>query len=161
MRIYETMFIIDPNLEDAARDELANRVKSWIEEKVKGEIRTFDRWGMRQLAYRVDKFFQGDYTVAVFNADPQNVKALEDMYRITPQIFRWMVFRREDLEKHHNAEAEKVEESAEVSEMETAEEVNSEAVVAEEPKEAEKVEEVVETQEEPQEEPKKDEGENS
>jgi small subunit ribosomal protein S6 len=107
MRIYETMFIIDPNLEDEARDELANRVKGWVEEKVKGKVESFDRWGIRQLAFRVDKFYQGDYSVLVFEADPQNVKALEDMYRITPQIFRWMVFRREDLEEQRKKEAEK------------------------------------------------------
>lgn len=128
MRIYETMFIIDPNLDDAVREEIANRVKTWIEEKVKGKIRNFDRWGMRQLAFRVDKFLQGDYTVALFDAEPSNLKALEEMYRITPQIFRWMVFRREDIEKHPpvvEKEEEKVAEKAE-----TIEEPKEETVTA-------------------------------
>ncbi len=116
MRIYETMFIIDPNLEDGERDELANRVKNWIEEKVKGNVKDFDRWGIRQLAFRVDKFTQGDYTVIVFDAEPESVKALEDMYRITPRIFRWMVFRREDLEKQAKKKPEKPEETPEVVE---------------------------------------------
>ncbi len=117
MRIYETMFIIDPNVEDDARNDLANRVKTWIEEKVKGKVRNFDRWGIRQLAFRVDKFLQGDYTVVIFEAEPQHVKELEDMYRITPQIFRWMIFRREDLEKKEKkAEEAKKSESQDVTE---------------------------------------------
>ncbi len=122
MRTYETMFIIDPNLEDAERDELANRVKNWIEEKVEGNVKNFDRWGIRQLAFRVDKFTQGDYTVVIFESDPSKVKALEEMYRITPRIFRWMVFRREDLEKHHEEKAaveEKEETQEEIKEEES------------------------------------------
>ncbi len=128
MRIYETMFIIDPNLDDAAREEMANRVKTWIEEKVKGKIRSFDRWGVRQLAFRVDKFLQGDYTVTLFDAEPLSLKPLEEMYRITPQIFRWMIFRREDIEKHppvvkkeEEEVVEKVETDGEVKEVEKSE----------------------------------------
>lgn len=111
MRIYETMFIVNPELDDESREEMANRVKSWIEEKVKGTIRKFDRWGMRQLAFRVDKFYQGDYTVVLFDAEPSDLKALEEMYRITPEILKWMVFRREDIEKHLPV-TEKTEETA-------------------------------------------------
>ncbi len=128
MRIYETMFIIDPNLDDAAREEMANRVKTWIEEKVKGKIRNFDRWGMRQLAFRVDKFLQGDYTVALFDAEPSNLKALEEMYRITPQIFRWMIFRREDIEKHPPVIEKEEDEVTEKNE--TTEELKEEAATA-------------------------------
>ena len=128
MRIYETMFVIDPNLDDAAREEMANRVKTWIEEKVKGKIRNFDRWGMRQLAFRVDKLFQGDYTVALFDAEPSNLKELEEMYRITPQIFRWMVFRREDIEKHPPV-VEKEEEKV-TEKVETIEEPKEETITA-------------------------------
>ncbi len=130
MRIYETMFIIDPNVEDDARNDLANRVKTWIEEKVKGKVRNFDRWGIRQLAFRVDKFLQGDYTVIIFEAEPQHVKELEDMYRITPQIFRWMIFRREDLEKkERKAEETKENENQDVVEKEEIAQGASEAEV--------------------------------
>ncbi|GEM_PF-1205332 len=130
MRIYETMFIVNPELDDESREEMANRVKSWIEEKVKGTIRKFDRWGMRQLAFRVDKFYQGDYTVVLFDAEPSSLKALEEMYRITPEILKWMVFRREDIEKHPPA-TEKVEAAS-------AESVNPE--VSEAPDEASSLE---------------------
>ncbi len=120
MRIYETMFLIDPTLDDETRESFVNRVKSRIEEKANGTIRNVDRWGIRQLAFRVNKFFEGDYTVILFDAEPSNLKALEEMYRITPQIFRWIVFRREDLEKlppvKPHEEEEKTEETpAEVS----------------------------------------------
>lgn len=160
MRIYETMFIIDPNLEDATRDELANRVKSWIEEKVKGEVKSFDRWGMRQLAFRVDKFLQGDYTVVIFDAEPQNVKALEEMYRITPQIFRWMVFRREDLEKHRNSK-EKVEQAEDSESMRKMPEVNENSEENMNEDQIEKTQETEEVENAQDVESKENEGENS
>ncbi len=140
MRIYETMFIIDPNLEDAERDDLAKRVKSWIEEKVKGNVRNFDRWGIRQLAFRVDKFTQGDYTVIVFDAEPSELKALEEMYRITPRIFRWMVFRREDLEKKEKKgePVSEVKEEEEVSEVVENVQEQAKAEESEEKNEGEK-----------------------
>lgn len=99
-RIYETMFIIDPNLEDDARETVAEKIKQQIEERVQGIVRKIDRWGVRKLAYRLGRgFTEGDYTVIIFEADPENVDILEKFYKITPEIFRWQTFRREDLEK--------------------------------------------------------------
>ncbi len=99
-RIYETLFIIDPNLEDDSRETVAEKIKQQIEERVQGIVRKFDRWGVRKLAYKLGRgFTEGDYTVIVFEADPENVDLLEKFYKITPEVFRWQTFRREDLEK--------------------------------------------------------------
>jgi len=107
-RIYETMFIVSPELDEEQRNALAEKVKNYIEERVEGEIEKFDRWGMRKLAYRVRKgFTEGDYTLILFRADPEKVNVLERLFNITPDIFRWQTFRREDLEKE-NKKKEKV-----------------------------------------------------
>ncbi|MFW6173418.1 MAG: 30S ribosomal protein S6 [Elusimicrobiota bacterium] len=100
-RIYETIFIVDPNLEDDTRETVTEKIKQQIEERVQGIVRKFDRWGVRKLAYRLGRgFTEGDYTVIVFEADPENVDLLEKFYKITPEVFRWQTFRREDLEKN-------------------------------------------------------------
>ncbi|MFO7881776.1 MAG: 30S ribosomal protein S6 [Kosmotogaceae bacterium] len=99
-RIYETMFIVDPNLEDDSREVVPEKIKQQIEERVQGIVRKFDRWGVRKLAYRLGRgFTEGDYTVIIFEADPENVDLLEKYYKITPEVFRWQTFRREDFEK--------------------------------------------------------------
>ncbi len=100
MRIYETLFIIDPTLEEEARNKLVDRVKNQIEEKMQGKIRQIERWGVRQLAFRVQKFNEGDYTVILFDSDPSQIRSLEELYRVVPEIFRHIILRREDLEKH-------------------------------------------------------------
>ncbi len=130
-RIYETLFIISPDLEDEQRDEVAERIKTFIEDRMNGNIKSLERWGKRRLAYRVRKgFYEGDYTLILFEADPEKVIDLEKYYKIIPEIFRWQTFRREDLEK---AESKKEENKVEISEDNLSAEVVEE-VKPEEPK---------------------------
>ncbi|MEA2066689.1 MAG: 30S ribosomal protein S6 [Thermotogota bacterium] len=140
-RIYETMFIIDPNLEDEAREAVAEKIKKQIEERVQGIVRKLNRWGVRKLAYRLGRgFTEGDYTIIIFEADPENVDILEKFYKITPEVFRWQTFRREDLEKSglpkemlKEEDEEKVDEAAEepVEKEETPESSPEESVTKE------------------------------
>lgn len=113
MRIYETLFIVDPTLEEETRNKLVDRIKSLIEEKMGGKIRKIDRWGVRQLAFKVQKFNEGDYTIIIFDAEPSKIKLLEEMYRVVPEIFRHLILRREDLEKHPLAQKLEKEEKTE------------------------------------------------
>ena len=133
-RIYETMFIVSPKLSEEARNEMAEKVKTYIEERVGGTIEKFDRWGMRRLAYRVQKgFTEGDYTVVLFRAEPENLTILERLFNITPEVFRWQTFRREDLEKEEKkallkkASTEETPDSEEAPVVEDTPEVLSEA----------------------------------
>ncbi len=110
LRVYETMFIMSPELSKEERDALAEKVKSFIEERLGGKVETFDRWGIRKLAYKIRQFTEGDYTVILFRAPGDKVNELEYFYRITPEIFRWQTFRRFDIEKKERKERKKVEE---------------------------------------------------
>lgn len=98
-RIYETMFIVDPTLVDEDRETIVERVKTWIEERVGGRVDSVERMGKRKLAFKVKRFTEGDYTVMLFRARPENVNELERFYHFTPEIFRWQTFRRLDLER--------------------------------------------------------------
>jgi len=100
-RYYETMFIVRTDLSEEERENLAQKVKNFIEEKIDGEVEEFTRWGVRRLAYRTQKgkFTEGDYTYIIFKADPDKLKELESFYRVTQEIFRYQTIRREDLEK--------------------------------------------------------------
>ncbi|APT75390.1 30S ribosomal protein S6 [Marinitoga sp. 1135] len=115
-RIYEVMFIVSPELSEEARNAEVEKVKSWIEEKVGGEIEHWERWGMRKLAYRTHQgYTEGDYAWGIFKAEPDKVNELDGLFRINSQnTFRWQVFRREDLEKAEKNKAKKAEETQEV-----------------------------------------------
>lgn len=95
------MFIVRTDLSEEDRENLAQKVKSFIEERIDGEVEEFTRWGVRRLAYRTQKgkFTEGDYTYIIFKAEPDKLKELESFYRVTQEIFRYQTIRREDLEK--------------------------------------------------------------
>ncbi len=96
------MFIIRTDLSEEERENLAQKVKNFIEERIDGEVEEFTRWGgVRRLAYRTQKgkFTEGDYTYIIFKAEPDKLKELESFYRVTQEIFRYQTIRREDLEK--------------------------------------------------------------
>ncbi|MEJ5229710.1 MAG: 30S ribosomal protein S6 [Pseudothermotoga sp.] len=103
-RIYESMFIIDPRLKVEEREALVEKVKNIIVERVKGNIQTVNRWGIRKLAYPISHQVEGDYTVLLFKAPSTDLDKLEEFFRVTPQILRWQTFRREDLEKKERKE---------------------------------------------------------
>ncbi|MBN2219615.1 MAG: 30S ribosomal protein S6 [Kosmotogaceae bacterium] len=155
-RIYETMFIVSPKLDEEERNAMAEKVRDYIVERVGGNIEKFDRWGIRKLAYRVAKgFSEGDYTVIQFRAEPETLDILERFFGITPDVFRWQTFRREDLEKAEKKASLKPAETVEEPEtVEVAESVEAaaEPVVEDSSDEAsgvetETVEEVKQTEE--------------
>ena len=53
MRDYEVMFILDPTLDEEAKNSMIETVKSIINED--GEAGEADVWGNRKLAYQIEK----------------------------------------------------------------------------------------------------------
>ncbi len=115
-RIYESMFIVAPNIPEAEREKLVEKVKNIIEERVRGRIEKVDRMGLRKFAYEIKKFSEGDYTVIYFRCDGQRLQELEEFYRVTPEIIRWQTFRRFDLEKKERKQQKKETEAVETGE---------------------------------------------
>ena len=66
MAKYEVMFIIDPILEDEKKNAVVERVQEII--NADGEVSSVDTWGMRKLAYPINKKNEGYYVVVEFNA---------------------------------------------------------------------------------------------
>ena len=100
-RYYETMFVVKADLPEDERNNVAQKVKSWIEERVEGEVEEFTRWGVRKLAYITPKgkYTEGDYTYIIYKAEPDKVNLLDELFKINQEIFRYQTIRREDLEK--------------------------------------------------------------
>jgi len=114
MRIYETMFIIKPDVPEEERNKLVENAKKFLEERVKAQVETVDRWGIRKLAYKIGKYFEGDYTVMYFRSNGQGLEQLENYFKVHPEFMRWQTFRREDLEKkERKAARQKTEETQE------------------------------------------------
>jgi len=89
MNKYEVMFIINPTLDDAAKDAAVETVKGIIAEA--GEVSDVDVWGMRKLAYPIEKKTEGYYVVMHFTAKPELPKELDRRLRISDNFMRHII----------------------------------------------------------------------
>ena len=69
-----------------------------------GEIVYQEDWGLRQLAYPIQKKTTGFYYLIEFKADTQLIDRLETQYRRDERIMRFLTFA---MDKHAVAYAEK------------------------------------------------------
>ncbi|MBF1151959.1 MAG: 30S ribosomal protein S6 [[Eubacterium] sulci] len=86
---YEVMFIIDPTLEDEKKDAAVERVKSVI--AAEGEVGNVDVWGLRKLAYPIQKKNEGYYVVIDFKAEPTLPAELDRRLKISEDFMRHII----------------------------------------------------------------------
>jgi len=94
MTNYEVMFIIDPTLEDAAKEETVEAVKNIIAKE--GEVGNVDVWGMRKLAYPIQKKSEGYYVVIEFKAQPTLPKELDRRLKISDNVMRHLIVNKDE-----------------------------------------------------------------
>ena len=100
---YETDFIATPVLSEAQMKEAVKKYVDYIVAKG-GEIVYEEDWGLRQLAYPIQKKTTGFYYMIEFKADTQVIARLETQYRRDERIMRFLTFA---MDKHAIAYAEK------------------------------------------------------
>ena len=89
MRNYESMFITAPTLTPDAYDRLV----ATFEEVVTGnggEVSNTIKWGRRTLAYEVQKFKEGMYTILEFAGPNDLVKELERRFKLNDSVIKFM-----------------------------------------------------------------------
>ena len=94
MSNYEVMFIIDAALEDDKKEAATEMVKSVI--AADGEVGKVDVWGMRKLAYPIQKKNEGYYVVIEFTANPTLPKELDRKLRISDSIIRHIIVNKDE-----------------------------------------------------------------
>ena len=100
---YETVFIATPVLSDAQMKEAVAKYVKLITDNG-GEIVYQEDWGLKQLAYPIQKKTTGFYYLIEFKAEPQFIAKLETQYRRDERIIRFLTFA---MDKHAVAYAEK------------------------------------------------------
>ena len=103
MNYYETVFILTPVLSDEQMKEAVAKFRDFLEQNG-AEIVNEEEWGLRKLAYPIQKKSTGFYCLLEFKADPTMVKKLETAYRRDERVIRFLIFR---LDKYAVEYAEK------------------------------------------------------
>jgi len=94
MNKYESIFILRPDLEETRRVELIEKFKGIV--GAQGEIDSVDEWGMRKLAYEIQKLREGYYVMFNFRANPALPMELERNFKITDEVIRYIVINRDE-----------------------------------------------------------------
>ena len=89
MTNYEVMFILDPTLSEEEKKAAIEKVQGVISEH--GDLGDTDVWGLRKLAYPIQKKNEGYYVVTEFKADTEFPKELDRRIKISDKIIRHMI----------------------------------------------------------------------
>jgi small subunit ribosomal protein S6 len=91
-RVYEILFIADPNLGEPEVDSLATQVQGFAE-KEGGRIQKVEKWGKKRLAYVIGKHREGSYVLLVVEGNPSLVKEVERRIRVTDGVIKFLTVR--------------------------------------------------------------------
>jgi small subunit ribosomal protein S6 len=89
---YETVFIVTPVLSEAQMKEAVMKYKSLITDDG-GTIVHEEDWGLRKLAYPIQKKSTGFYNLIEFKCKPEFINKLEIEYRRDERIIRFITLK--------------------------------------------------------------------
>ena len=94
MNKYESVIIINPNLEEEQRKELITKVETLINDN--GKVTKIDEIGKKKLAYEIQKCKEAFYVVFYFEAEAPFIAELERNFRITEEVLKFMTVKKDD-----------------------------------------------------------------
>ena len=103
MNKYETVFILTPVLSDEQMKETVAKFKKVLTDKG-AEIVNEETWGLKKLAYAIEKKSSGFYCLFEFKAEPEVINTLEVAFRRDEKVIRFMTVK---LDKYAAQYAEK------------------------------------------------------
>ena len=92
MNKYESVIIINPNVEETALKALIEKFQTLI--NTDGKVEQVNELGKKKLAYEIKKNKEGYYVVYDFEANPKLIAELERNYRITDEIIKFIVVKK-------------------------------------------------------------------
>ena len=87
-RMYETIYIVRPDLADEELKGISAKVQE-IVTSMKGDFRRLEDWGVRKLAYPINKVTRGRYYYLRFDGDAPLIAELERRLRLDDKVVRY------------------------------------------------------------------------
>ena len=95
MKNYELVYVLQPELEEECIAANTQRIEQLIATNG-GQISETKPWGKRRLAYPIDGYRDGRYTLIRFEVDPQSIQELERPLKLMEEIIRYLLVSAED-----------------------------------------------------------------
>ena len=93
MNKYESVIIVNPNVDEAGLKALEEKFTGLINEN--GKVESVENMGKKRFAYEIKRVKEGTYMLFNFESNPDSIKELERVYRITDDIIKFIVVRKE------------------------------------------------------------------
>jgi small subunit ribosomal protein S6 len=84
------MFIVHPELDDSAFNEIVDKVNTWITDSG-GQVDNVDLWGKRKLAYPIQKQVEGQYVLINAQLEPSYCSDLEHNLGLQEPVMRFLL----------------------------------------------------------------------
>lgn len=94
MNKYESVIIINPNVDEEGIKAIETKFTGLINEN--GTVESTENVGKKKLAYEIKKNQEGIYMIFNFQAKPEFIQELERIYRITDEIIKFIVVKKEN-----------------------------------------------------------------
>ncbi len=92
MRIYEELFVVRPDVTDEEIDPFIEQLTKVVTGHG-GTVEKSEKWGVRKLAYRVQKRTEGYYVLLQFTSGPDTVKEVERRLRVSDMVIKFITVR--------------------------------------------------------------------
>ncbi len=102
MNQYETVFILTPVLSEAQMKEAVQEYEQFLKDSGATLVAKED-WGLRNLAYPIQKKSTGFYTLLEFQSAPSDIEKLEVKYKRDERVIRFLTVK---MDKYHVTYAE-------------------------------------------------------
>ena len=89
---YETIMIVNSNLEEAAIKDTITKISTLISEN--GTVESTEEWGKKKLAYPIKKQAEGYYVLINFTSNPEFIDELDRVYNITDEVIKHIVVKK-------------------------------------------------------------------
>ena len=110
MPLYEHVFLARQDLSQAQVDALAQNATQIIEDN-EGKVTKTETWGLKTLAYKIQKNRKAHYVMLNIEAPAGVVAELERQTRVNEDVFRFLTIRVDELETEPSVQMRKTERS--------------------------------------------------
>ncbi|WP_020178957.1 30S ribosomal protein S6 [Methylopila sp. M107] len=102
MPLYEHVFLARQDVTSQQVEEMTAQYKSLLESQG-GEVAKTEHWGVKPLAYRINKNRKAHYTLLNIDAPASAVAEMERQMGISEDVLRFMTIKVEELEEQPSA----------------------------------------------------------
>ena len=97
MALYEHVLIARQDISAQQAEALNDQLKAMLEEQG-GKVAKIEYWGLRNLAYRINKNRKGHYSLLAIDAPAPAVKEMERQLSINEDVLRFLTTRQDELD---------------------------------------------------------------